>query len=234
MNGHSSVPVAIVFAGSQPVVPTVLDRLPDDADVIAADSGLRVATALGLHVDHLVGDLDSAEPHAVDAAVASGTTVERHPTEKDATDLELAFDAAVTRGAQHVVLVDGGGDRLDHLLANLLLLASTTYATSQMEAYCGTARIAVARGGDPPVHIDGPPESFVTLLPIGGPAVGIVTDGLRYPLHDEDLAPGTTRGVSNELIATGASIQLTSGTLLVVQPFGGTDEAVGTYREGVR
>ncbi|HTD50939.1 MAG TPA: thiamine diphosphokinase, partial [Acidimicrobiia bacterium] len=85
--------MAIVFAGSQPVSPTVLDRLPDRGDVIAADSGLGVAMALGVHVDHLVGDLDSAAPHAVDAAVASGTTVERHPAEKDATDLELAFDA---------------------------------------------------------------------------------------------------------------------------------------------
>jgi thiamine pyrophosphokinase len=233
MNGYSSVPVAIVFAGSQPVAPTLVDVLPDDADVIAADSGLRVATALGLHVDHLVGDLDSAEPHAVDAAVASGTTVERYPAEKDATDLELAFDAAVARGARRVVLVDGGGDRLDHLLANLLLLASTTFASSQMDAYCGTARIAVARGGDPPLQIEGPPESFVSLLPIGGPAVGIVTDGLRYPLHDEDLAPGTTRGVSNELLAARASVQLTSGTLLVVQPFAGAD-AVGTHRRGVQ
>jgi thiamine pyrophosphokinase len=233
MNSSSSVPVAIVFAGSQPVAPVVLDVLPHDADVIAADSGLRVAAALGLHVDHLVGDLDSAEPHAVDAAVASGTTVERHPAEKDATDLELAFDAAVARGARRVVLVDGGGDRLDHLLANLLLLASTTFASSQMDAYCGTARITVARGGGPPLRIEGLAESFVSLLPIGGPAVGIVTDGLRYPLHDEDLAPGTTRGVSNELIAGRASVRLTSGTLLVVQPFAGA-ETVGAPRQDVQ
>jgi thiamine pyrophosphokinase len=233
MNRRSPLAVAIVFAGSQPVSPTVLDRLPDRGDVIAADSGLGVAMALGVHVDHLVGDLDSAAPHAVDAAVASGTTVERHPAEKDATDLELAFDAAVTRGARHVVLVDGGGDRLDHLLANLLLLASTTFATAQMEAYCGTARIAVARGGDPPLHIDGRPDSFVSLLPIGGPASGIVTHGLRYPLHDEELAPGSTRGVSNELVAAQGSVQLTSGTLLVVQPFSGA-EAAGPHETGAR
>jgi len=233
MNGTASVAVAVVFAGSQTVASTLADRLPGDADVIAADSGLRVAHALGLHVDHLVGDLDSAESDAVDAAVASGTTVDRHPADKDATDLELAFDAAATRGARHVVLVDGGGDRLDHLLANLLLLASPAYASFEMEAYCGTARISVARGGHPPRTIEGPPDSFVTLLPVGGPARGIVTDGLRYPLHDEDLAPGTTRGVSNELVATSASVQLTSGTLLVVQPFAGAEE-VGTHAEGVR
>ena len=67
-----------------------------------------------------------------------GTTVDRHPAEKDATDLELAFDAAIARGARRVVLVDGGGDRLDHLLGNLLLLASPAFAGVEVEAFCGT------------------------------------------------------------------------------------------------
>src|SRR6476661_2130701 len=91
------VPTAIVFAGSRPVVPELREWLPTAADVVAADSGLGVATALGVHVDHLVGDLDSVDPAAVAAAEAAGTTVDRHPAEKDATDLELAIDAAVAR-----------------------------------------------------------------------------------------------------------------------------------------
>jgi len=233
MNGIAPVPVAVVFAGSRPVAPALFDRLPADADIVAADSGLGVATALGLHVHHLVGDLDSADPSAVRAAVASGTTVDRHPAEKDATDLELAFDAAIARGAGRITLVDGGGDRLDHLLGNLLLLASPALAGIQTEAFCGTARISVARGGDPPLAIEGTPGSFVTLLPVGGAARGIVTDGLRYPLDGEELAPGTTRGVSNELVTGWASVWLSSGTLLVVQPFAAA-ASVGAPDGGAR
>src|SRR5207244_5111418 len=111
--------VAIVFAGSAPVAPALCGRLPAGAGVIAADSGLGVAAALGVAVDLIVGDLDSADPGLVEAAIAKGTTVERHPAEKDATDLELAFDAALARGARRVVLVDGGGGGLDSLLGNL-------------------------------------------------------------------------------------------------------------------
>jgi thiamine pyrophosphokinase len=226
MTGDQSVPVsiwpvAIIFAGSAPVGADLLDRLPDGARVIAADSGLHVANTLGLRVDLLVGDLDSADRSLVDAAVARGTIVERHPAEKDATDLELAFDAALARGARHIVLVDGGGDRLDHLLGNLALLGSPAWAGVRIEAYTGTARLAVARGGEPPVDIHGPPGSLVTLLPVGAPARGIVTAGLRYPLQCEELAPGTTRGVSNELVRAAGSVGLRHGTLLVVQPFGG-------------
>jgi len=226
MTGDDSVPVsirpvAIVFAGSTPVAGAVRDRLPVPAAVIAADSGLQVAAALGMHVDLLVGDLDSADPAAVDAAAASGTTVERHPAEKDATELELAFDAALARGARHIVLVDGGGDRLDHLLGNVALLASPALAGVRVEAYAGTAQLGVARGGEGPLSISGPPGSLVTLLAAGGVAQGIVTEGLRYPLECEQLSPGTTRGVSNELVGGSGSVRLQSGTLLVVQPFGG-------------
>ena len=221
MNRATAVPAAIVLAGNGRVEPVVRAQLPQPADVIAADSGLTVASALGLAVDHLVGDLDSVDPGAVEAAEAGGTTVERHPTEKDATDLELALDAAIARGARHVAVVDAGGDRLDHLLGNVLLLASSVFAGTAIEGFCGDARLGVARGGEAPATITGAPGSLVTLLPLGGPARGIVTDGLRYPLRDEELAPGTTRGVSNELLTETASVRLSDGTLLVVQPFGG-------------
>lgn len=221
MTGDRTMPVAIVFAGSVPVAPALRGRLPTNAGVVAADSGLRVADALGVHVDLLVGDLDSADPALVDAAIATGTIVERHPAEKDATDLELAFDAALARGARRITLVDGGGDRLDHLLGNLGLFGSPALAGVQVEAYVGTARVAVARGGEPPVDINGPPGSFVTLLAVGGSARGIVTEGLRYRLRSEELEPGTTRGVSNELVGASGSVRLEEGTLLVVQPFGG-------------
>jgi thiamine pyrophosphokinase len=214
-------PVAIVFAGSVPVAAALRERLPAAAGVIAADSGLHVADALGVHVDLLVGDLDSAQSSLVDAASSRGMMVERHPAEKDATDLELAFDAALTRGARRIVLVDGGGDRLDHLLGNIALLASPALAGVQIEAYAGTARLAVARGGEGPVPISGVPGSLVTLLATGEVARGIVTEGLRYPLRCEELTPGTTRGVSNELVDRSGSVELQTGTLVVVQPFGG-------------
>jgi thiamine pyrophosphokinase len=213
--------VAIVFAGGDAVPPAIADVLPPDAFVVAADSGLHAARALGVHVDRLVGDLDSADPAAVELAAAAGTTVERHPAEKDATDLELALDAVLAHGARHVVLVDGGGDRLDHLIGNLLLLGSAALAGVRVDAYVGTARIQVARGGEPPVTIDGPPGGLVTLVPLGGEAAGIVTAGLRYPLAREALGAGTTRGVSNELTGSTASVALERGVLLVVQPFGG-------------
>src|SRR5882757_8624716 len=63
---------AIVVTGGDPPHPTVRDRLPTGATVIAADSGLDHAIALGLRVDRVVGDLDSVSPEALAAAARAG------------------------------------------------------------------------------------------------------------------------------------------------------------------
>ena len=210
-----------MLAGGDPVDPSLRSELPAVAFVIAADSGLHQAETLGLQVDRIVGDLDSAGAEAVEAAVARGAVIERHPAAKDATDLELAIDAAVRERAQRIVVVGGGGGRVDHFLANMLLLTSKQWSHVRVEARFGAARVFVAHGRQPACELEGSPGSLVTLLPVGGAARDIVTAGLEYPLVHEDLDAGTSRGVSNVMTTTCASVALVEGTLLVVQPDSG-------------
>lgn len=214
--------VAIVLAGGDPVDRRVATRLPAGALVVAADSGVHLAEPLGLRVDHVVGDLDSAKPDVIDAVVAQGATLERHPVDKDATDLELALAAAQELGAERVTVVGGAGGRLDHYLANVMLLASPRFRALEIDAWFADAYVTVVHGGDAPRRIDGEPGALVTLLPAGGSALGVTTHGLKYPLAGEDLPAGTTRGVSNVFLDEPASVALSRGTVLVVQPFGGT------------
>ena len=149
-------------------------------------------------------------------------SLERHPADKDATDLELALDTALARGAARITIVGGAGGRIDHFLANVGLLASPRFAGALVDALFGDARLAVVQGGREPFVVPGPDESIVTLLPIGGDARGITTTGLEYPLRNEGMPVGTSRGVSNVRGSGRASVGLDAGTLLVVQPFGGT------------
>ena len=212
---------AIVLAGGDPVEPDLRTLLPDGAVVVAADSGLHQAELLGLRVDYVVGDLDSADPAAVERARAAGAVVERHPVDKDASDLELAFDLARDRGALRITVVGGAGGRLDHFLANVALLASPRFADLEIDARLGDAYVVVVQGGRLPRVTTGAAGSLVTLLPVGGDASGITTIGLQYPLRGATLRPGTSRGVSNVLIGEQASVALDQGTLLVIQASGG-------------
>lgn len=218
---------AVVVAGGDPVPTHVAADLPGDARVIAADSGLHAALALGLAVDLVVGDLDSVDPRALAMARDAGAEVREHPAAKDQTDLALALEAAIAGGATRVVVVGGHGGRLDHLLGNCLLLAAPSYAGVDVVARMGDATAHVVRSS---TDLHGRPGELVSLLPVHGPARGVRTTGLLYPLHGEDLPVGSTRGVSNELARPEARVELDDGVLLAVQP-----GALGTHlRERTR
>jgi thiamine pyrophosphokinase len=208
--------VALVFAGGDPVDGEVAARLPQSGVmVVAADSGVELALALGRRVDLVIGDFDSADPAAVDAAVAGGAEVRRYPADKDQSDLELALHAARAGGAQRVIVVGGYGGRLDHFLANALLLASPSFADLDIEALVGDALITVIHRE---ARLTGAPGDLCSLLAVGGPARGVRTTGLRFPLDGEDLLPGSTRGVSNEFSDPVATVSVEHGALLAVQP----------------
>ena len=204
---------ALVFAGGDP--PDPAEVLTDVEFVVAADSGLEHALALGVEVDVVVGDLDSVNPAALDVAVAAGAIVEVHPTEKDATDLELALEAAIARGATSVRVLGAHGGRVDHYLANVLLLASPRFVSARIDARLGTSHVTVVRDR---ADLVGAPGALCSLLPIGGPAVGVTTSHLRYPLRRETLEPGSTRGVSNEFLTAHAAVSLDAGVLLAIVP----------------
>lgn len=154
-------------------------------------------------------------PDALRRAYAAGIRVDRYPAEKDLTDLQIAMDTAAASGARRIVVVGGVGGRLDHLLAQAALLTSPSYAGVQVTAHLGTATLTVIREE---ATLLGSPGAIVTLLPCGGPAREVRTLGLRYPLDAEDLASGTSRGVSNEFLGETATVRLAGGVLLAVIP----------------
>ncbi len=190
----------------------------DGADlVIAADGGANALDRLGRRPDRLVGDLDSADPALVERLEAAGTRIDRHPVDKDASDTELAVRAALAEGADRVDLLGAtGGPRLDHELANLLLLADPAYSGVELRAVVGATTIRAAPGGHE-MALRGVPGDLVTLLPIGGDADGVTTAGLRWPLDGAALPMGGSRGLSNVVDAAGASVRLSDGVLLVVE-----------------
>jgi len=183
--------------------------------VVAADGGAAALERAGCRVDRLVGDLDSADPALVERLASGGTEVERHPADKDESDTELAVRAAREAGAAEVVLLGAfGGERLDHELANLLLLADPELGEG-LRLIRGPTCVRAVRGGAG-VAIEAGPGDLVSLLPVGGEAIGVTARGLRWPLEAATLRMGRSRGLSNEVTEPDASVRVERGTLLVV------------------
>ncbi len=206
---------ALVFAGGDPPPRSVAGVLPVDAVVIGADSGVEHAHRVGRTVDIAVGDFDSIDPAVLAEVEAADATILRHPPDKDATDLELALDTAATLGTDALTVIGGHGGRIDHFLANCLLLASDRYAELTVDAYMGTAHVVVVRDV---ARIAGRRGDLVTLLAMGGPAGGVRTDGLRYPLDGHTLHHGSTLGVSNEMLAEEATVAVGRGVVVAIRP----------------
>ena len=188
-----------------------------DADlIVAADGGAGWLAVQGFTPHVVVGDLDSIEASLLHALEADGVTIERHPADKDQSDAELAVARAVASGARRVIVLGAlGGERLDHELSNLLMLTDPAWSSVDLRIVRDDTSVrAVIDGGR--LVLDGATGDIVTLLPIGD-ADGVTTDGLAYPLAGDALRMGQSRGLSNVIASTPASVRLQAGTLLVVE-----------------
>lgn len=213
----SAFHVVVVSGGAEPDVRVAI-RLGRMDLVIAADSGLSHAALLGLNVSTAIGDFDSVAADVLDEAEARGVEIVPYPVDKDATDLELALELAVQRGATQITVVSGGpGDRLDHFLGEISVLTASFLTACQVSGWFGTTKVSVIRPLAA-LTVLGCPGDLVTLLPITPETKGVSTTGLQYALTDATLHAWRTRGVSNVLLTDSAVVSLTAGVLLCVQP----------------
>ena len=213
---------AVVVIGGGALSTRALDAVRDDAVVIAADSGLDHAVAAGLRPAVLVGDLDSISASGRMWAYARGVEIHEHPTDKDATDTEIAISRALEVPEVRQLLLVGGADeagerRLDHQLATILALGHTSLAgLASVRAVLGGTGLAMLHPGRHSV-LDLEPGQLFSLLALHGPCGGVTVTGARWPLTDAVLTGTEARGVSNEATEH-TEVLVASGVLTVVVP----------------
>lgn len=192
------------------------ERWVRDSDwIIGADGGGARALEWGLVPQVVIGDMDSLPAASRDELAARGTRFVEHPRAKDETDLELALSYAIEQGAEEILILGALGGRLDHTLANLLLLTLPSLEGVRVRIVDGQEEALLVRSGER-VTLRGIPGDTVSLLPVGGDAAGVTTRGLSWALAGDRLRFGFSRGVSNEMTVQEAQISLEEGFLWVV------------------
>ncbi len=185
--------------------------------VVAADGGARLAELLGIAIDSWVGDGDSIDADRLEALRAAGIPVRLVARDQDESDTELAMLDAIALGADDVTVIGAlGGPRFDHSLANIGLLGHPGLAGRTARLLDAVTRVTLLAGPGT-ARLDGRPGDLVTLLPFGGPAEGVETVGLRYPLEGETLEIGPARGLSNVRLGPSAEVRLRAGRLLLIE-----------------
>jgi thiamine pyrophosphokinase len=187
--------------------------------IIAVDGGTRHAWQAGVDPQLVIGDLDSLTDEEQERLKASGAEVSSFSPRKDRTDLELALLHAASAGADEILVLAALGGRLDQTIANLLLLSLPELADCHVRIVQGAQIAFVIRDE---ALIEGQPGDTVSLIPLGGDAVGVTAQGLEWPLDDDVLHFGPARGISNVLTREQASVRVRQGLLLCVVTHAGS------------
>jgi len=207
---------AIIFAnGRMEVSPTLTSEIQTSSLVVAADGGIHNCKSLGIQPNIIIGDLDSIPSDELTIYHDTGVEVIRYPTRKNETDLELALQYTLKHDVSEVIIIGGLGARWDMTLTNILLLAHPIFAGLKIRLLDGNQELVLLQTGVPSV-MHGQPGDNISLIPLAGDVSGVITEGLEYPLKNETLKFGSSRGVSNVFIQEQAQVIYREGILLCI------------------
>ncbi len=209
---------AVIVLGGDAPGRALLESCMREADMtVAADSGLAAFDGTGLMPDLLVGDMDSVAPDVL-ARFEGRLAEHRLNPIKDDTDGVDALDMAIGKGATQITLLGALGGRLDHALANLMLLVRASRKGVKTEILDEKVRITRVDGE---ARISGAKGDTVSLLPLGA-ASGVTIEGFFYPLTNGTLASDYPLGISNVVTADEASVRVETGDLILFHHYTGS------------
>ncbi len=200
----------ILLSGPLSLMPRLRQEAASAELVVAADSGIRHAEALGRVPDLWVGDFDSSSPALL--ARYADLQKERHPRDKDATDAELAARAAIRRGARALLFAGALGGEPDHALAHHALalgLAGEGLEVALTDGRCWAWPVI-----PPGRRVALPAGTPFSLIPLA-PLEDLGLSGARWTLAGARLPLGSTRATRN--VATGpVEVSLSRGQGMLV------------------
>jgi thiamine pyrophosphokinase len=207
------VKVALVLNGDEPGNDDL--KLLDACDAIVCADGAAQALLKSNHPPTvIIGDLDSLKPDVYKWAEALDIPIERHNSEKDEIDGELALERSLKLTPTSVLILGGHGGRSAMFLANLKLLRRVhDLGLDGSMVGRGESLRYISAGGE--LLLAGRTGATLNLLAIDGDAV-VALQGTAYDGQDIRLEQKSAKGLSNKIVADGARIQVRSGTVLSV------------------
>ncbi len=200
---------AILLGGDLVVTPR-LRRQIAGVRLIAADSGMKHASALALVPELWVGDFDSAGSELLlDYSLVPRQT---HSADKDATDGEIAVEEALRLGAREVILIGGMGGQSDHATAHLGLALHLARSGRTCFISNGDEEAFPLIAGT--YDFDFGPQSRLSIVPWSD-ITGLNLTGVKWPLKDKALTLGTSFTMSNVALGP-VKLSFTSGIAIAI------------------
>lgn len=205
---------AVIAGGVFPSEETLKKYLTDIDYLICADSGANSINKLEIKPDILVGDFDSIDKKVIEKLEKAECEILKFPPEKNYTDTELALSILMEKGCNHIVLLGCTGGRMDHFMANLILLKKCMIKNIKSVMIDDYNEIRMINKN---VTIEGKKGDYFSLYSYGDKVEGLSIDGAKYPLSNYTLENSDGLVTSNEFLGDKVQISLIKGELILIK-----------------
>ncbi|NLK64460.1 MAG: thiamine diphosphokinase [Tissierellia bacterium] len=203
---------ALIIGNGQEVHENIINTIKYDY-VICADGGLEKVKKYGIIPDILIGDLDSLAPDLL-KEYEQNIPVERFPSEKDLTDMELAVEFALSKGYLSIILAGATGTRLDHTLGNIMLMEKYYKDGVNISIVDNNNEMKII-SDNTELFIDYKQGYYISIIPLTENIQGLYLEGFKYPLNNVNVQRGSTLCISNQIKGNKGKIKLRQGRAIV-------------------
>lgn len=165
-----------------------------DALCYCADAGADLCCAAEVVPDALIGDMDSLSKDTRLWLQDAGVPEMVYPSEKDFSDTQLAVEALFAQGVDEIIVIGALGGRMDHELANMMLLVTYGRQGKSLVFWDDINRMRYIGSG---AHQLDRVNGYVGIVPFSDDGMKLSIEGLYYPLKDTAVPFGESRLISN-------------------------------------
>lgn len=182
--------------------------------VIGVDRGAYWLLQHGVTPQIAIGDFDSTSRSEFGLIKKKIRDVRAFPSEKDATDLELAIDHAISLKPKEVIIYGAIGSRFDHTLVTVNLLEK--FLEKHIDAKIRDRYNEVFLLQSRRTILKSQTYKYLSILAHTPKAV-VTIRGVLYPVTKHTFHRSGSLGVSNEIVGKEAEVIVHSGIVLVIQ-----------------
>ncbi len=203
----------IMSGGKEPSKALVFKEIKDSNMIIGADKGCEVLYKYDIIPDYILGDFDSANEDIINLIEEKASKKIKYKREKDYTDTEIAYNLAVEKGADEIILLGATGTRYDHSLSNFGLMLRGLKKGIKVKVIDDNNYIFLT---DKPITLKGNKGDTISFQAYCDEVKNFNITGAKYNLTNFTLKLGDSITTSNEFLEDEIKISFDNGVVMIL------------------
>lgn len=203
----------IISGGKEPSKALLFKEIKDADIIIGADKGCEILYKYDIAPDYILGDFDSANEDIINSIEEKALKKIKFKREKDYTDTEIAYNLAVEKGANEIILLGATGTRYDHSLSNLGLMLRGLKKSIEVKVIDDNNYIFLT---DKSITLKGNKGDIISFQAYCDEVKNFNISGAKYNLTNFNLKLGDSITTSNEFLEEEIKITFDSGIVMIL------------------